>query len=124
MTWMASYLGVEINTIFIGYLGDTNKLAVWVIFFAVFANSWIIGSGISHVVRTDVCIKLGEGLPLIAKKYACFGIILTFVYSCVFGMVIMYFCEWIAGFMSQVDEILVDLVPIIFIAGIGGFFNG
>merc|ERR1711874_746096 len=82
--WYASYLGLEVNTILCGLMGDDVIMACWVSYMNLFAIVWTIGAGLAISTRTACGICLGENNFVLARKYAFMGFILAFVYS-VFG---------------------------------------
>lgn len=122
--WYAYYAGSECITILIGELKNVNLMAAWAAVFNLQTIVWVIGGGISNTIRTDVGMKVGQGKPWVAKKYAYMGLILTFLYSAVMGVLMTCFSEMLSDIFTKVPGVLQYMVPMVWWGGFQAFFSG
>ena len=79
--WYSMMLGYQGVTFIIGITKDVDLLASWTSLFMIQGSVWVMGAGISATVRNDVTHRIGQERPMVARKYAIIGIILSAVYS-------------------------------------------
>lgn len=106
--WYSYYIGQEVIMVMLGLTHENDLMASWVACFNVMTMVWVVGSGISNQVRTEVGTNIYIDI-FKAKKHAYMGLVLAAIYGLIVGIQISIFYMQIAWTMSRVENVLKHL---------------